>query len=1275
MAQKKYKNKFSVFVDRFLYVFQAVILIFATSTGLLTSLFPAAVSAAPGDGHMLLFWDGGSDPTDWTCVSCSIGDDFYQRFPRGEASYGGTGGSVNHNHTASGSIDATTTTMPARSKNPPPNEIRNNDHAHTASPTVENAGNLPSYRQLKIIRHDSSGDPATIPAGAIAMFDTTVPSGWTQYSAQNGYYPRGEGTATTTGGSDTHSNSITGTSGAATGGDREQDTNGTPTNIAAQNHTHDIAGSATTVNQEPPYLNTILGKITSDGSPPNDMYAMWDDDPTTDWVIKSESGTDFHQKFIKGSATYGGTGGATTHTHANTTYASGVPSGTTTSRDGGTGNASDDLHTHTVNVTGFSTDNHVPPYINVIVAKLQQPSTLELSGFRWFANQDNTDVGSALAAQDTAANAPRQGKAFRLRFLVHVSGQNYGLNGESMKLQFATKSGTCDTSFIGESYSDVATGAGAIRYYDNSTPSDNTALTSNGSDPTHSSDTIRDQSYEESNNFNNSQAAVSIGADGLWDLSLVDFSAAASTSYCFRIIRSGGGLLDTYSVIPEITTDDGQGHMILLWDGGAAPSGWSCVSCNSGDDFYQKFIRGEAAFGATGGAADHTHTASGSTGSESSKSGRSNSGTGFIETHTHNYSPIIGNTSNSPAYRQLNLIRFDTSGTPSSIPANAIAIFDAAVPGGWTRYGAQDGNYIRGENTATTTGGSNTHTNTITGSTGIGTGTAVAQDASPTQGPAATEAHTHTVSGNTDSVNIEPPYINTILGKKNLAGAAPSNMLAIWDGSFPGVWTSQSGSGGPFYQTFMKPAATYGGTGGAVSHSHANTNITTSIPSATANSRTGAASLTSSTHTHSASITGFSTDNHLPPYTNSIIAKLTGINISPNSPTSLDQIRTSDSASISVGGYANGSQVKFTANASDTDNPDDLQLCVEVQQTGTAFTNTPTMCGSAVTYSGTPVAVSVTIGSLSDATNYHWQARIKDGAGATSAWVSFGANPEANADFIMDSTDPGGTVYDGSTTDVDIEYNDGTLDELEANWDITDSGSGILLYEYSIGTTVGATDVVGWTSNGTTDFITAGSLSLQTSQAYFFNIRTTDNADNQNITSSDGQFVAPSLDFSTSAGGVVFDNLNSGNGYTDSVDTTIITSTNAHNGYTVRLWATGLLQNIYGDTIGMFDGGTYASPDEWLGGDRGYGYTSSDTLIQGVNIFNPVICAGGGNGSCYAPINQSAPGDIIADNESVITGTPITNEQFTITHRVATDSGQVAGRYETVLIFSASAIY
>ncbi len=123
---------------------------------------------------------------------------------------------------------------------------------------------------------------------------------------------------------------------------------------------------------------------------------------------------------------------------------------------------------------------------------------------------------------------------------------------ENLKLQYAAKSGTCDTAFSGETYVDVATSSGAIRFYNNTTPSDNDTITASSSDPTHGTDTVVAQTYQESNNFGVT-STVPAGNDGLWDFSLVDYSATANTDYCFRVVSSSGAT-STPDYVPEFTT-------------------------------------------------------------------------------------------------------------------------------------------------------------------------------------------------------------------------------------------------------------------------------------------------------------------------------------------------------------------------------------------------------------------------------------------------------------------------------------------------------------------------------------------------------------------------------------------------------------------------------------------------------------------------------------------------------------------------------------------------
>ena len=900
----------------------AVALTSTTLGQVFTPLFFSSAKAAPGDGHMLLFWDGGTAPTGWSCVSCTGGDPFYQKFIRGNDTYGGTGGAATHTHTATGSVDSTSDAMPARANGG--TGINSNAHTHSFTPAIGSASNLPNYRQLEVIRYNSPGNPLTIPAGAIAFFDSTVPAGWVQYSSQNGYYIRGEGTAGSTGGSNTHTHTITGTTSGPSGGEGARVTNAQQSNVSSNTHTHSVSGTSAAANNEPPYIEVVLGKVTADSGLTNSMYAMWDDTPTTEWIEKSASGGPMYQKFLKPSSSYGTTGGASTHTHADTSFASGPPVGTTTSRSGGTLAASSDTHTHTVHVTNFSNAANVPPYIDVIIAKYQPPSTLAQSSYRWFDNTDSTDVGAPLAAQDAAANAPKQGTPFRLRFTIHVSVSDRDINGAGLKLQYAQRSGSCDVGFSGETYTDVGTSSGAIRYYNNTAPSDAAGLTTNANDPVHGSDTTIAQTYEEANNFTNTISAIPIGDDGLWDVALVDASAPASTAYCFRVVRATDDVLDTYSVVPEIITDDGQGHMLLYWDGGTAPTGWTCVSCSTGQTYYQKFIRGNATAGGTGGSATSTPTANATVGT-STESGRDTTGTGLIESHTHTTTPVIGAASMLPVYRQLKVIRANSSGTPGTIPAGAIrSSMQPSRQAGHSTLRKMARTSAAKVLSAQLVVATRIHTPSRARSVVL-IGTIAGPNTSGGQGPVASDTHTHTYSGNTDSQSNEPPYISTILGKLGSDASVPPNMLALWDGPIPGAWSTQSGSTDPFYQRFPKPAATYGGTGGSATHTHGTSVLTSSGPSSTINSRTGLTAASSGTHTHSVTVNSFSAENNLPPYVDAIVAKLTGTNTAPNAPASLDQIKVSASTSIPVGGWADDTQVRFAASLSYKTTPMILQ--------------------------------------------------------------------------------------------------------------------------------------------------------------------------------------------------------------------------------------------------------------------------------------------------------------------------------------------------------------
>ena len=144
---------------------------------------------------------------------------------------------------------------------------------------------------------------------------------------------------------------------------------------------------------------------------------------------------------------------------------------------------------------------------------------------------------------------------FRLRMLLHVDNVDLPVLADNFKLQFAPAFGACDTKFIGENYIDV-TDTTLIAYNDNTSVSavDGAPMSPNaGLDPTHLGHTNTPQSYEELNNASTLNT-VPAGQDGIWDFSLKVNGAPTNVKYCFRVVKSNGAALNSYSYIPELTT-------------------------------------------------------------------------------------------------------------------------------------------------------------------------------------------------------------------------------------------------------------------------------------------------------------------------------------------------------------------------------------------------------------------------------------------------------------------------------------------------------------------------------------------------------------------------------------------------------------------------------------------------------------------------------------------------------------------------------------------------
>jgi len=339
--------------------------------------------------NLYLFFDGGTIPSGWTLVSDS-GQAFYQRFPRGNSTYGNTGGSTSHNHTWSH------TTGGGSYLNEGYYEVAPADHVHTVSVSSTSANHLPPYLNLKVIRY--TGVPSTLPAGVIAMFDDSPPSGWNSYTSIEGRFPRGAASAGGTGGTSTHSHSVSGTletysppAGARGGGGGSSEYSG--------EHSHNVNDDSDSKSHLPPYIEVIFAKSSASCSIPNGLIGMFDGTPPTGWTVLSNSGGPFYQRFPRGATSYGATGGTTTHYHYATSDAASNTT-TYTLRAGPEAPFHESTHYHWLKSNSVS---HLPPYIDVIFAKYtlsppDAPSNCTASyvsdsqiDITWTDNSDNED--------------------------------------------------------------------------------------------------------------------------------------------------------------------------------------------------------------------------------------------------------------------------------------------------------------------------------------------------------------------------------------------------------------------------------------------------------------------------------------------------------------------------------------------------------------------------------------------------------------------------------------------------------------------------------------------------------------------------------------------------------------------------------------------------------------------------------------------------------------------------------------------------------------------
>lgn len=175
---------------------------------------------------------------------------------------------------------------------------------------------------------------------------------------------------------------------------------------------------------------------------------------------------------------------------------------------------------------------------------------LSQSTARVYDNANSTTPGTPLAAANALADVQKNA-AFRVRTGITVSDFNWTTGSwgttspNTYKLQYATRSAaSCSAQATG--WADVQAGSGTIQWNDNAGVADAATISSYANDPPVTGSAVY-QTYKDTASAFTNPSQVTVGNTGLWDFSLKDVSSTYGTVYCFRMVKSDGTLLTSYT--------------------------------------------------------------------------------------------------------------------------------------------------------------------------------------------------------------------------------------------------------------------------------------------------------------------------------------------------------------------------------------------------------------------------------------------------------------------------------------------------------------------------------------------------------------------------------------------------------------------------------------------------------------------------------------------------------------------------------------------------------
>lgn len=212
--------------------------------------------------------------------------------------------------------------------------------------------------------------------------------------------------------------------------------------------------------------------------------------------------------------------------------------------------------TKILNVTGFNFNIPTSAIIDGIELTVQGSESPSGNSFGLMITGNNGDniysSGSGSLSTGSQEIFGSATDSWGITSATQINGTGIGINFQVQLPSLPQAPAMFVDGFQEKVYYRVPQSNGTLQYFDNTSVASGAVISSGGNDPVNGARPTVLQAYYETDPFVVS-SSIANGSDGLWDFVFTTTGAAAGKTYCLRTVKSSGGLLDTYTNIPEIS--------------------------------------------------------------------------------------------------------------------------------------------------------------------------------------------------------------------------------------------------------------------------------------------------------------------------------------------------------------------------------------------------------------------------------------------------------------------------------------------------------------------------------------------------------------------------------------------------------------------------------------------------------------------------------------------------------------------------------------------------